>query len=374
MRTLPLGAIFGFCVLPLSINALNSAVPNAFLSRRDSCSDPGSKNCGVNIGGTSFCCPASTDCIPLQSHSSAICCNTNTFCDEIKPIDCGSSTSSGPTPTSSTTSCGSQCCPAGFKCSGSGDKATCRMTDDNLPPNYKTHRASQSAAAKKTCEEFMPCPEFPARAVVTGFFPGIVVGVGIMFLYTYMTTYRLNRRSIKSFGQFRGMGGLPDDDNAGFHDFEPVEKITRRPSSTPAPATRQSVIQIGFSPNQDTTIWSAPLTPPARPEPSPNLSPNLGPTIPRRDRSRSASRDEALDDILIERGGAKPPSRLQYSSSAESSERGSMASQALQETTPRGRGPSRPMSLELENGYFVAPASSLGPFGLDDDVPRGRYI
>ncbi|TGZ78876.1 hypothetical protein EX30DRAFT_365582 [Ascodesmis nigricans] len=199
------------------------AIPRSLTERQQHCTEQGSELCS-NLPNTKFCCPTGTECIPLDSGSSVICCKLGEQCDQIRPVDCpvaGASTES--TITTTNLKCGSLCCPLGFECSVDGK--TCNMKSANLPSHYTrrptdttpspptvitpglTSSASASSTTFSTINlDSSSCQpnDFPSKAILAGFFPGLLFGALLLFLATRIRlkilAYRSRRRrSIKSF-------------------------------------------------------------------------------------------------------------------------------------------------------------------------------
>ncbi|KAI5779601.1 hypothetical protein EDC01DRAFT_307373 [Geopyxis carbonaria] len=244
-------------------------LPRALAPRAaDSCTASTSIRCPTTA---SFCCPSNTECIPLENGTSVICCAADEFCDEIHPIACPPSSASSPDATTATPACGSQCCPSGFSCAPSGDK--CLMLTHNLPPKYAEHAAAATGTAasnRKLCEKVLAttCAAFPAKAIVAGFFPGLIAGALALWAYSRAVELRTRRRSIMSFGV---------EKSGGSRAVSLISLSTGREGggAGSAAAERESV-----------------YAPPSFLQSPQNFSPNLGPTIgPARDRSRSRLRE-----------------------------------------------------------------------------------
>ncbi|KAF8422960.1 hypothetical protein EV426DRAFT_508503, partial [Tirmania nivea] len=176
-------------LIPLtSLPSLNpsTAFPLLLQKRQTSCTTSGNIRCP--LPANRFCCPKTAECIPLNNATSVICCPSGEDCSFIQPITCSSSLST----------CGSndQCCPTGYDCDiASGG---CKLQDRNKPESYKlrdecaklSSKDSDSGtsqtctalieATKKSCDAV--CEQFPVKAIVTGFFPGLAVGAAVMFL------------------------------------------------------------------------------------------------------------------------------------------------------------------------------------------------
>ncbi|KAG0126621.1 hypothetical protein HOY82DRAFT_542473 [Tuber indicum] len=188
------------------------------------------------------------------------------------------------------------CCPLGYECGPGKDR--CVMKDENIPEDHKKHRKEQ----ERKQSELAAClrqgdqkandtdgantgggggssNRFSAEAVLVGLFPGIALGVGIMFGYTKIVEMKTRRRTIN----FNNPS--PDD----------ISWAERR-----SHMQQHQSIAIGYSPhlnhpgsrNISPANWK-PIT-------AADLSPNLGPTIPPRE--RSISRDRVESRLASSRG------------------------------------------------------------------------
>lgn len=250
-----------------------TTLPSLF-SRQSACTgDPSSVSCGV----ADFCCRTGTRCILVEGNTSAVCCKIGEFCDEIFPVACNSETLA-----SKSVQCGSQCCPAGYDCGANKDR--CIMKPENLPPDHVANRDSRKSASdeakREQCREFLGLAagdhdddddsskykKFSFEGILVGLFPGIALGVAIMFAYTKAVELKTRRRTIHFNGR---LSASPDD----------LSYIEQKPP--PVPAIRED-IAIGYSPSAPPATWRA-RTPA-------DYSPNLGPTIALRERSVSRDR------------------------------------------------------------------------------------
>jgi len=272
----------------------NTLVPRQLVTSavKVECQDLGSTAC--NIRGASFCCPAQTECIPLENNTAVICCNVNEVCAEIHPVACPATQDE----TKIQPKCGDDCCPFGFECDPSGTK--CLMKEANLPEKYRRKdkpvpddddtsapvagdgdgdgQTDEDTDAEPTpsttpllgvgsdsAERSSSCADFPAKAIVVGFFPGMVAGVALLLLWTKLVEERTRRRSIKSFGVFTS---FPSE--ANLTEKKPAS-VTKKPSfpvgfvvqpqreSEPSSSSKH---KLTFSPMSDSF-----------------RSPNLGPII-----------------------------------------------------------------------------------------------
>ncbi|RPA94264.1 hypothetical protein L873DRAFT_1814600 [Choiromyces venosus 120613-1] len=260
--------------------------------RQSTCeSDTPSTPCDVK----GFCCPSDTRCIPIENKTSVVCCKKGEYCDQIFPITCQSAPSTtrsaSATATPQAIQCGSLCCPLGYECGPDQDR--CLMKQENIPEDYKKHREEQDRKDRESnlaaCQQLLNqktndtgessadggvrvCHEFSTKAVLVGLFPGIALGVAIMFGYTKIVEMKTRRRTINF--------NNPSPDDISW--AEQKSNMQQHES-----------IAIGYSPhlgspesrNISPANWK-PITPA-------DFSPNLGPTIPPRERSTSRDRVES---------------------------------------------------------------------------------
>jgi hypothetical protein len=184
------------------------------------------------------------------------------------------------------------------------------MKEENLPDKYKnkpsaTGTATPTATAMPsnateggsgnansgadsttpilgaTAETERQCADFPAKAIVVGFFPGLLLGVFLVFLWIKLMEERNRRRSIKSFGVF---STFPSNDNL------PEKPITKKPSFP------HGFVSAPAQPRQDSTYLGGSAYSPLS---SAFRSPNLGPVIPPLSNSRS-SREPTVPEHLTQ--------------------------------------------------------------------------
>ena len=200
------------------------------LLRRDDANCPSSyKSCGSSFP-SDFCCPSSTYCFGSDHFRTFVCCPNGSTCGTIEPITCNiqaQNATAAPKSNVKTTRlddelprCGDKCCPFGYSCQD-GNKcsmdeppsktvSTSSASDEDetstssSPPTttFKTATSSTSSTDETTSmssisivTESLPsatseltntppnitsltqkCPEFPAKAITAGFFPGLVSG------------------------------------------------------------------------------------------------------------------------------------------------------------------------------------------------------
>lgn len=225
-----------------------------------------STSCGFN----NFCCPVDTRCIPIDRNSSVVCCKIGEFCDEIFPITCTATAS---------VQCGNQCCPLGYDCGGTKDR--CILKPENLPPDHIANRDSKKTMSdelmREQCRAFLAASgdvrkytKFSFEGILTGLFPGIMVGVAIMFAYTKTLELKSRRRTIRFNGR---LSASPDD----------LSYIDQKPPAI------QGDIAIGYSPTTERAMTPTTFQRGWRAQTLADYSPNLGPVIA--PRGRSVSRD-----------------------------------------------------------------------------------
>ncbi|KAI9772404.1 MAG: hypothetical protein M1839_002483 [Geoglossum umbratile] len=214
------------------------------LSARDG-SCPGNANlnsCSGTKLPSNFCCPADTSCMSLNNATSLVCCPTGQNCQVIGPISCDTSSqdatkfpeslvknTDAKTPLAS---CGTACCPRGFECQGnwcvaknedksvstpsstgqvsstSVNTATSTATPAIIVPNTATRKGNDlsptaPAALGSPISSTSKSSSFPAKAVVAGFFPGMIAGALLLFLVVFLLKRRRERdgRHSGSFGR-----------------------------------------------------------------------------------------------------------------------------------------------------------------------------
>ncbi|KAK5045389.1 hypothetical protein LTR84_009253 [Exophiala bonariae] len=182
-----------------------------------------------------FTCPEGSNCISLDSGSSALCCPDGNTCSNIAPIPCdiqGQNATRNPNASIFTTksgdnlpSCGSSCCPFGYACidapkNQQDGKPVCSLntgssksgTSDTSPASSTTSSASStqnsgSSSSLKTSTSKSPtssstststaisgassnsaqlensCNKFPVTVFLAGLFPGMFIGAFMMLAW-----------------------------------------------------------------------------------------------------------------------------------------------------------------------------------------------
>ncbi|KAL2002982.1 hypothetical protein VTN02DRAFT_5289 [Thermoascus thermophilus] len=210
--------------------------PSLGLLARDAGACPSSfARCGDPKLPSNFCCPASSACISLDDSSSAICCPNGSDCSVIRPIACNlqlQNATADPGATVKTIrlddtlpTCGSACCPFGYRCQSDGNcalddaasstvtssmslsstltwtsstsatdspiKASATTTSDAPPPSsFATSLAGFNTGAATLAPN---CPSFPTKALAAGFFPGVACGA--MAALLVMVCWKRRRKS-----------------------------------------------------------------------------------------------------------------------------------------------------------------------------------
>ncbi|EED16277.1 conserved hypothetical protein [Talaromyces stipitatus ATCC 10500] len=227
-------------------------------------------SCGSSYSG-SFCCSSDTTCLRLDSGSSVLCCPTGSDCTFIEPITCNvqaMNATANPTAPIQSTKLNEDLptCAEGSTTSASGSPttvasgATTRPTatatstisiSDTAPTAHTTSTASAATATPTTAfsnstqtETTAKCPQFPATAVIAGFFPGAVAGA-LAAAIMMMCRRRGDQKNRESTLQktHRSSGGtivgisdpILDDENGSFRtDFLLQRKLSGR---YPTPGT-----------------------------------------------------------------------------------------------------------------------------------------
>ncbi|KAI9865892.1 MAG: hypothetical protein M1813_001859 [Trichoglossum hirsutum] len=187
---------------------------------------------------SNFCCPAGTSCMSLNNATSLVCCPTGQNCQVIAPITCDTTQQDATTfpgslikstdTHSALESCGVACCPRGFSCqsgwciaknedksvsspsssllssaSGSSTAATSTTTPVIIVPNTTTKQNSTPppttpAALGSSVTSTPNSSSYPAKAVVAGFFPGMIAGALLLFVVLLLLKWRQERDARRS--------------------------------------------------------------------------------------------------------------------------------------------------------------------------------
>lgn len=192
-----------FCLLTSAISSTHAA--SLFARQEATCGGKqGLQQCGTDFP-SSFCCPASTTCMSLNSTSvqSVICCPSGQDCAFITAITCDvsqlnatlhpdnqihlSDTTGITLPT-----CGNKCCPLGYSCSG----VMCSKDSTSpSPSSTSTTQPTASATNGASASQTSGCPPpiaaqtqqgFNGSSFAAGLFPGLLIGalstIGLLWL------------------------------------------------------------------------------------------------------------------------------------------------------------------------------------------------
>ncbi|KAL8826533.1 MAG: hypothetical protein Q9191_003737 [Dirinaria sp. TL-2023a] len=282
--------------------ALNTA--NDFdLFSRATCSTSGYSPCNKAGLPSNFCCPSDETCIPFNNNKSIVCCPAGQECKTFNPISCDISKQNATlSPESqlhsvdlsgSLAKCGSNCCPNGYSCqnnlcvmqtssvtskapSTTPKSSSATKPSTTTPTHSATSTTSTSTSPKNTATSVQQqngtafaahCNQFPASAVLVGFFPGIILGA-LLTIATICLFGRRKANSVKSSNSsvFSSPAATVSDpiyqeSNAYRSDFLRRGQPNMDGAATNAAPRRTSKVRSLFS-------RSPPLTPPMRKEPS----------------------------------------------------------------------------------------------------------
>ncbi|RDL34591.1 uncharacterized protein BP5553_07719 [Venustampulla echinocandica] len=228
--------------------------PRDLFERDGKCSDPTFSQCANSGLPSNFCCPSGSTCLSLAANTTLLCCPKGSDCSAIQPIPCDISmqdASQHPDNILKTTAltgtlptCGSQCCPFGFSCTGT----TCTIntnqkiapstnptsTSVSIVPTISSNpSASPNSASNGTAAVL--CQRFPTEAVLVGFFPGLFLGI----LLTIITVCIINARRQKRRRSGSSFGNIGEPQLSGTDmrsDF--LRKPPQTPSTTAGGSTR----------------------------------------------------------------------------------------------------------------------------------------
>lgn len=184
-----------FTIIFLAITTTAYTVP---MNRRSVCGDiAGLNQCGGSYP-SDFCCPSSTQCLPVNASVPAvICCPLGADCHILQPTTCDTSAydaSRAPlnqihiqAMQQNLTTCGSACCPPGYDCQGGNCIATASksstatsssVSNQSTSTRFDTAASATSPAAINATVEAQSAPvSFSGTSFAAGFIPGIAVGV-----------------------------------------------------------------------------------------------------------------------------------------------------------------------------------------------------
>jgi len=196
------------CLISFNLPTTFALSAAMVLFPRDSLSCPDSTYtaCGAGLPGN-FCCPSTSTCIPFNGGQSAVCCPHAKNCTSISPLDCDitlqNATAHPTSPLFSTdlsgnlATCGDSCCPKGMSCINDQCTLPFIPTSTSLtqsatptPTTSSTSNSASTTAANATPSNTATnitsgqvtggnanCSQFPAPAVLVGFFSGLVLGI-----------------------------------------------------------------------------------------------------------------------------------------------------------------------------------------------------
>ena len=207
--------------------AISAAQALGVLQQRDlTCSNHTFTSCSSTDSKlpTDFCCAPDSDCVSLDSSSSAICCPTGQNCAQIQGISCDvgiQNATQFPTSALFTTrlgdslpECGGQCCPFGYTCAvpaSNGSLGLCSIiqstssvnvtstTSTSSTPTSTSTSSPTAAASNGTGIDsnnhpiVAHCSRFPAAAIAAGFFPGMIAGAFLALLLVICSGRRKNQ-------------------------------------------------------------------------------------------------------------------------------------------------------------------------------------
>ncbi|KAL8994055.1 MAG: hypothetical protein Q9169_005881 [Polycauliona sp. 2 TL-2023] len=184
--------------------AIDAAQAFGLVSRQAStCAVSGHTPCNKPGIPSNFCCPSGTTCTVFNSNKSVICCPSGRDCKTISPLTCDITAQNATTfpsnqlhstdLTGSLQTCGTKtCCPKGFDCAGGNCEMRLSLVSSSAPAAKSTSAAASSTSkpsptnskpdpASQTSTEATATSEkhhndFPAAAVLAGFFPGLLLG------------------------------------------------------------------------------------------------------------------------------------------------------------------------------------------------------
>ena len=316
--------LMALCLISSTVPS-STAVTTAFntandfnLFSRATCSTSGYSPCNKANLPSNFCCPSSETCILFNDNKSVVCCPAGQDCKTFSPISCDitkqNATNSPESQlhsidlTGSMAKCGSSCCPNGYSCqnnlcvmkTASSTSKSSSTTSSSISGTTHTPTATTtksltsstktSASPKSTATSAEQnngtavtahCNQFPASAVLVGFFPGVILGA-LLTIATICLFGRRKANSVKASNSsvFSSPAATVSDpiyqeNNAYRSDFLRRGQQHNMDGAETAPR-RTSKVRSLFS-------RSPPLTPPMRKEPStesikiyspPNIAPN----------------------------------------------------------------------------------------------------
>ena len=208
-----------------------------FAREGNTCANSSYTACNQGLPGN-FCCPSGDSCYVFNQNQSAICCPQGKDCSSISTISCDITQQNitlhpisplfttqldGKMPT-----CGDSCCPVGMSCNGNqcrvdstpsassstpsstGSNAissptttspTSTMPSASSAPSSTTIPSSSAQSGATVASASAHCKQFPAAAVLVGFFSGLTVGIILAVLLICCFGRHGSRSSSASYGR-----------------------------------------------------------------------------------------------------------------------------------------------------------------------------
>jgi len=237
--------------------------------------DSSLQQCGAPFP-SDFCCPASSECLQLDSTAmSVLCCPAGQDCKFVSPISCDQNTQNATLlpgnqlhsdPTTPLDRCGESCCPPGATCHSGVCAIQAVTTTSSLttaPTSSISSTSSPSASATGHITESSPpaavstspnsldeiditdtaerlAKEFSGKSFVAGLFPGIVIGA----LAVVLLMWCLNRRRRRHHNH---------NDHTDYNDKKHFSAADQLTSLTPDPYRRPMHMRSISEPVSDPT-------------------------------------------------------------------------------------------------------------------------
>ncbi|KAF2810400.1 uncharacterized protein BDZ99DRAFT_462975 [Mytilinidion resinicola] len=251
--------------------AVSAAQAVGLIQRETTCGgNSGLSQCGASFP-SDFCCPTDLKCLPINNtiSISAICCPAGQDCGFIQPITCDVTQldatlhPDNQIHTANTTDlkleiCGSACCPVGYVCQSgmcaiskpsSSASASSSLSPTASATGTALPQSSQTAASSPPIPTSVPSsnPGFPAKAVVAGFFPGMLLGAILAVAIIWLINKRREAAKNRYSGDFGHVARTVSDPiydpvYAARTDF--LRRGSTSVASQPSPA-RDTEMQMG---------------------------------------------------------------------------------------------------------------------------------
>ena len=167
---------------------------------------PGRVRCGSSKLPANFCCLPTDTCWGLDNGSTALCCPKEENCASVgimETVSCDLRLQdltiypTSPIMTSKLDAqlptCGSQCCPFGSTCNNTSSKCVADVPSSFIANSTMLQGAPVSTGSPigSIFDGCSPakCSSFPGKAILAGFFPGVVGGVLWTLLALYCTRW-----------------------------------------------------------------------------------------------------------------------------------------------------------------------------------------